>query len=396
MTVVLKDLKPLQAEIPFLKTWLETSALPLWLESGCRLSDGIFYERIGQDGAPMSGDNRRSRVPPRQIYCLTAGGARGLGGPWREAARAGMEAFDRIYLRSDGLYGALSNAEGALIDPSFDLYNQAFALFSFAQYANSFPAEADAFETKAVELLDRLEATYKHPIAGFEEDNPVKLPLCSNPHMHLFEAALAWEVQAKDKTRWSTLADEIAHMAMDRFIDPVSGGLREFFDQDWKPHPSEKGRIMEPGHQFEWAWLLDRWGDLRKSSKANSKAQRLFEIGLRHGMSPDGKVAIMSLYDDFSVHDPIARMWPQTEWLKAATKLALVTDGKARIQYIDAAVHAARAFRLFLETPIKGLWYDKRRPDGTFIDEPAPASTFYHILCAVYEAEDNLNALKAV
>jgi mannose/cellobiose epimerase-like protein (N-acyl-D-glucosamine 2-epimerase family) len=36
-----------------------------------------------------------------------------------------------------------------------------------------------------------------------------------------------------------------------------------------------------------------------------------------------------------------------------------------------------------VETP--GAWRDKYRPDGTFVDEAAPASSLYHIVAAISE-----------
>ncbi|PYG53421.1 AGE family epimerase/isomerase, partial [Rhizobium sp. UGM030330-04] len=47
---------------------------------------------------------------------------------------------------------------------------------------------------------------------------------------------------------------------------------------------------------------------------------------------------------------------------------------------------AIGALQPFLDTPVKGLWFDKWPADRPMIDEPAPASTFYHIVCAIYEA----------
>ena len=375
--------------------WLESAALPLWSSAGVEAATGGFHERIGQDGRPMVNDDRRSRVQPRQLYCFSAAHQHGLPGDWDMLVRNGLTYFENTFRKHDGLYGALASAQGVLINPEYDLYNQAFALFSFSQIASSFPDATMRMEEKAVELLRILTAHHKHPLAGFEHSDPPSLPLCSNPHMHLFEAALAWEALAERPEAWTALADEIADLALTKFIDQKSGGLREFFDHDWNPHPSDKGRIMEPGHQFEWAWLLARWGALRDNAAAIAKAERLFEIGIDHGMSHDGTVAIMSLYDDFSVYDAVARMWPQTEWLKAATKLAVVGSPERRGDYIASALKAAEAFSIFLSTPVHGLWYDKRRPDGTLVDEPAPASTFYHILCAIYEARDNVEALKA-
>jgi mannose-6-phosphate isomerase len=378
-----------------LTLWLESAAIPLWSTTGVEQTTGGFHERIGQDGRPMVPDNRRARVQPRQIYCFSAAHQKSLEGDWETIVRNGLTYFDKTFRRHDGFYGALANPEGELVSPDFDLYNQAFALFAFAQIAASFPDARMWMEERATELLRLLDTHHKHPMAGFEHGDPPSLPLCSNPHMHLFEAALAWEILAERPQAWSDLADEIAHLALTHFIDPISGGLREFFDYRWMPHPSDKGRIMEPGHQFEWAWLLARWGASRGDRSAISKSERLFEIGLSHGLSHDGNVAIMSLYDDFSVHDPVARLWPQTEWLKAATKLALVGPPEKRAHYLGSAVKATEALNLFLATPTRGLWYDKRSPDGTFVDEPAPASTFYHILCAIYEASADLSAVKA-
>ncbi len=243
-------------------------------------------------------------------------------------------------------------------------------------------------------LRRQLEARCKHPLAGFEEDDPPRLPLGSNPHMHLFEACLASEeVEGFDRVAWANLADEIAHLAMDRFIDAESGALREFFDHDWAPFPGEKGRIVEPGHLFEWAWLLLRWAERRGNAQAIVKARRLFEIGEKDGTCPDRDVVVMTLFDDFSVADPTARLWPQTEWLKAAIRFAALTEGAERERYLASAGRAAAALQRFLNVPVRGLWRDKQKADGSFVEEPAPASTFYHILCAIYELEDCLKRM---
>jgi mannose-6-phosphate isomerase len=236
-----------------------------------------------------------------------------------------------------------------------------------------------------------LQTKFKHPVAGFENDLQKNLPLKSNPHMHLFEAALAWEeFTGKGNGPWTALADEIAALCMTSFIDPRSGALREFFAADWTPFPGEQGRIVEPGHQFEWAWLLTRWGQSRDNAEAVIKAERLFEIGLKHGICPSRRVAVMALLDDFSTHDQTARLWPQTEWLKSSLRLAKVSPGIKRAYYLESAEQACAAMRLFLDVPLRGLWRDKMHYDGTFLSEPAPASSFYHIACAIDELRQSI------
>jgi mannose-6-phosphate isomerase len=129
---------------------------------------------------------------------------------------------------------------------------------------------------------------------------------------------------------------------------------------------------MEPGHQFEWAWLLDRWGRARGRDDARAAARRLFACG-RLGVDPAREVAVNALWDDLTVRDPTARLWPQTEYLKAA----LLFDAEA-----DALV-AARGLVRYLDTPASGVWRDKMQADGSFVAEPAPATSFYHVLGAV-------------
>ncbi|NRQ15957.1 Cellobiose 2-epimerase [Ensifer sesbaniae] len=375
-----------------LSQWLADKALPLWREAGVDAAGG-FVETIDMAGEPTRA-NRRARVQPRQVYCFAEAGRRGWSGDWRGAAEGGLAYFDRVFKQPSGFYGALADADGNLLDPSFDLYNQAFTLLAFAYLAEVVPARKAEMTERSNDLRSRIEAHAKHPVAGFEEDNPPRLPLCSNPHMHLFEACLASEiVDGFDQVAWANLADEIADLAMDHFIDAETGVLREFFDHDWAPFAGDKGRIVEPGHLFEWAWLLLRWAERRGSAEAIVKARRLFDIGEAHGICPNRNVAIMTLLDDLSVADPIARLWPQTEWLKASIRFAALTNGVERERYLASAARAAAALRAFLETPVAGLWRDKQKADGSFVEEPAPASSFYHILCAIYESEDCLQRL---
>ena len=105
---------------------------------------------------------------------------------------------------------------------------------------------------------------------GFESGVPASLPLQSNPHMHLFEAALAGCEVCSDSSLWKPLSDEIAELALTSSSISKTGALREFFDEHWNPAAGRPGRIVEPGHQFEWAWLLLRWGGA-KNARARAR-----------------------------------------------------------------------------------------------------------------------------
>lgn len=343
--------------------WLNTSALPLWATLGVAHPYGAFMEAISQGGEPVT-TPRRGRVQGRQIYTFaTAGELRWLG-PWRSVAQRGLEVALRDFQRPDGLFRSLVGHDGEVLDDTPAIYDQAFALLGLASAQRLGLGD---FEDEARRVWEALQGL-RHAKGGFREigDHPFQ----ANCHMHLLEATLAWGEVAGEV--WYEEADSLAEFAMAIFISP-EGYLREFFDADWRPAGGEDGRLIEPGHQFEWAWLLTRWGRLRDRPDALASARRLYDHG-RRGVDARGVVCNV-LRDDFTVIDGNARLWPQTEFLKAA----LIHGEEAD------ALAAANGLKLYLQTPVAGAWYDKLKPDGDFIDEPSPASSFYHIICALLE-----------
>ncbi len=347
----------------------------MWSTAGidCR---GAFHETLGQDGQPIDGP-RRARVQPRQLYALQV--AQSLGASVDESLlRAGLVAFIARYRRPDGLIRGLVASDGAVLDDGAVLYDQAFALLALAALRPDIGPEAEA---AAVTLRSAIVAHLGRS-QGFETATPPSLPLASNPHMHLLEACLAW-IEAGGDAEWTHLALGIVNLALDHFIDPASGALREFFDNDWRPAPGMAGRVIEPGHQFEWAWLLLRWSRLDhrhpRTIAARVAAMRLIEKGEAFGVDSARHVAINGLLDDFSIHDPQARLWPQTERIKAWTLAAAQLDAP----WWDIVADAVEGLELYLRTPTPGLWFDRMGADGALVEGPAPASSFYHIVCAI-------------
>ena len=371
-----------------LKAWALDQAFPIWWEIGADRVNGGFFEKIALDGTAVEAP-RRARVQPRQIYSYAVAGLMGWDGPWKQALEHGLDFYLSKYRRPDGFMRTLVASDGSPLDDKVDLYDQAFGLFGLAMAASVLPQHAD-LPALALGLRQALYATLKHPVAGFEETRPRTLPLLSNPHMHLFEASLAWVETGLDADGgWRAMADEIAELALAKFIDPRSGGLREYYDGDWNPAPGVDGRIVEPGHQFEWAWLLLRWGKLAGRDDAIRAALRMIAIGDGPGVDPARGVAIFALLDDMSVYDDVARLWAQTERIKAGV-LAAQIDGDPR--WWTTAAEGAEGLLKYFDVPVKGLWRDKLKADGTFVDEAAPASSFYHIVCAILELDRAVSA----
>ncbi|KQW83005.1 AGE family epimerase/isomerase [Brevundimonas sp. Root1279] len=349
--------------------WMRTAALPIWSTLGVH-ADGSFVEALTLQGRPQE-TRRRARVQTRQLFVLCRAGALGWQGPWRERVETGLDRFLAGYVRPDGAIRNALNPDGTVQDDAVVLYEQAFALLALAT-AHAAGIQTDRCEAQARVMLDRLEAEQLAD-GGWRESGDH--PFQANANMHLFEAAQAWAARGVDR-RWDGIADAIAALALSRFIDAERGFLREFFDADWRPAAGDDGRLVEPGHQFEWSFLLSRHALARGDERAMAAARRLYGHGLR-GIDPRRGVAIDQLDDSLKVRSPVARLWPQTEWLRAALNMAALTDDGERTQRLVEADAAVRGLALYLQP--NGTWRDKLNPDGGFIDEPAPASSLYHI-----------------
>ncbi|MBN9479300.1 MAG: AGE family epimerase/isomerase [Bordetella sp.] len=348
--------------------WLRQSALPLWATLG-QDEDGRFAEALSLDGHGMK-IARRARVQARQIWAYAEAGRMGWSGPWRRAVGLGVERLEAEYLRPDGLCRTLLTADGAPLDEAAMLYDQAFVLLALQSASGLRPDVA----AKAQRIREGLQAL-RLPQGGWREEGA--RPYQANAHMHLLEACLAWEEGGGD-AEWGLMADEVVRLAQTRFIDPAGGFLREFFDEAWSPASGEDGRLVEPGHQFEWTWLLARYARLRGDTTMLAWARRLYDFGTK-GVS-DSRVALDAINTDGRPRGERARLWPQTEWLKAALILAETAEDGDRRRYMTDASDALRAVWLYL-TP-NGVWRDKRLGRKGFMNEAAPASSLYHIMGA--------------
>jgi mannose/cellobiose epimerase-like protein (N-acyl-D-glucosamine 2-epimerase family) len=360
------------SEAAALQRWLFDVALPLWWNDGADRVGGGFHEAISLDGRPLA-RSHRARVIARQAFSYCEAGRLGWPGPWREAQRHALDYFRKHFVTADATVVSVVDLDGKIGDARFDLYNQAFALLAYASGRRTF-GESDRWRARAVALRTTLEQSYAHPLGGFVEDRAGGLPQRSNPHMHLLEAALAWMAVDEDPA-WRRMADGIVALCLQKFIDPTSGGLREFFGADWSPAPGVEGRICEPGHHYEWAFLLDRWARLTSRNKPEA-VQRLIAFADAHGLDARRGVAINAVLADGSIHDPVARLWAQAERIR--TYLA------HRHSQDDIAA-AVKGLWRFLATPTQGVWFDQLTPDDGFVFEPARATSLYHIVGAVAE-----------
>jgi mannose/cellobiose epimerase-like protein (N-acyl-D-glucosamine 2-epimerase family) len=367
------------ATIPFdaVRRWTFDVALPFWADVGLDGELG-FVEQLDLQGRPADVPFKRMRVQARQVYVYSHAAALG----WKDGLKAAENGY-RFMLEHgrlpEGGWARTLGREGGVLDPALDLYDQAFVIFAFAWFHRA-TGEPEAARLIA-QTLDAIERRLgREDGRGFLVALPDPGEELQNPHMHLLEAMLA-AYEAGGQGRYAEAASRLVRLFADRMFDPATGTLGEYFGPDWAPAPGERGRIVEPGHQFEWSWLLRHHGRLT-GQRHDDQALRMFAFGEAHGIDAGTGLAVDELTSDGALLKGSSRLWPQTELLKA--RLARAEFDQA----VDAAGIAAAANNLldrYIAPGPNGAWRDQIGPDGRFLCERVPASSFYHVFLAFSE-----------
>jgi mannose/cellobiose epimerase-like protein (N-acyl-D-glucosamine 2-epimerase family) len=364
------------SSVAALESWLTGIAWPFWRDYGLDRRRGGFHEALDPDTLTCSASFRRLRVLTRQIYVFSNAATLGLQGA-PEIVASGLDRLLRQARQPDGGYAWRFDLDGRVIDQRRDLYDHAFVLLALASAAEIMPATH--LRREALRLMAWLDAHMRHPAGGYREALPITGERRrQNAHMHLLEATLAaWHAFGDEL--FLDRADEIVALFLQSFFDPRRGTVPEFFTEELCPLPV--GNHVEAGHLAEWIALLDR------HRLASSRAGRLIPEGSapaaaalwrnagQFGIHPKHGAFVDKLACDGRMLSTGARLWPQTERLKAAA-LNLHTAPEA----LDAAIAALAPY---LDHPVSGLWHERRMPEGTFLAEPVPASSLYHLTSGI-------------
>jgi mannose-6-phosphate isomerase len=360
-----------------LKTLMIEQTLPLWAAVGWDAARGGFVEQLDSTGRADREAARRVRVQARQIFCFAKAAEHGWFPEGRAIALRGLEFLLAKAKSPDGRPGFVHklSPDGATLDPSRDTYDHAFILLALSSVHGLSP---DAQVRSEIEqLVEFLEGPLRSDHGGYAEGLPASRPRRQNPHMHLFEAMIA-AFDATGDASFKTRATELFDLFAAKFYDEDRRVLAEYFEDDWAW--IEPVRV-EPGHQAEWVWLLGNYQRLTGCSTTRYRIE-LMASTLRYR---DASGALVDEGDSTGrITKSTRRFWPQTEFAKAWTTQA--NDGEPDAP--DRAREALGRLRSqYLGHPVRGGWYDQFDQNGRSLVETIPASTFYHLLVAVFEAD---------
>ncbi len=355
--------------------WLADHAWPLWLEHGVDWKRRAFHEHLDGGSLQCAAPFRRLRVAARQTYVFSIAAQNGVPQA-AEAAVLGLEFLRGPARLVDGGYAWRFDLDNRPIDETRDLYDHAFVLLAFAAAAGV--VGADAVRADARALADLIATQFAHPLGGCCEGVPAGgEQRRQNPHMHLLEALLAAAGAFGDEHYFDGARD-LAALFATRFFQVREGALPEYFDDALTPVRNAGRFATEPGHHYEWIWLIQWYKTVAAAVGApdgpdlDSAAPSLFAFAEQHGVSAANGLVVNGVWSDGMVANGGFRLWPQTERLKAVARL--------RPEGLPAAL-AALTRHLAGVRP--GLWIERMDARGEALAEPAPATSLYHLTAAL-------------
>jgi mannose-6-phosphate isomerase len=364
------------------RDWVFDQAVPTWQRIGFDPARAMFHERLDMAGRPLPVPHR-AMVQARQIYVFAHAAELGLNPAGLDHARAAMETLRTRFGREseDGLsfIYSLDPDSGAVVSDARDSYTHAFVLFACAYL---YRASGDASLLAMADEVARFVETHMvDPAAGGVVDTlpPVSAadPKRQNPQMHLLEAYLALE-QAAPGHGHGERAMALVDLFQSRLLDPARGVLLEHFAADWGAHPDPaRGSFFEPGHHYEWIWLLEQ-AELLSGRDLSQARRALFATAARHGHA-GARHILDEVGVDGTARTPSHRLWPHTEAIKAAATMRRAGQPGAR-ELADAM--AGVLLDTFVGRPFAGGWMDHVSPNFEPRVDYVPASSLYHLFLA--------------
>jgi mannose-6-phosphate isomerase len=338
-----------------------------------------FIEYLTLDAKPAVVEYKRVRVQARQIYVYSQAALNGVPGAL-QAAENGYTFLTKNGWNVSGGFARRMGRLGGILDPVVDLYENAFVLFAMAWFARA---------TGRVEPIDWANRTLgwigrfmRAPnLEGFQNTIPAEVGFRrQNPHMHLLEALLAL-YETTGERHFAAEARALIGLFRRRLFDARTGTLAEIYAADWSRLDTPEGRRVEPGHHFEWVWLLDA-ACRQLGEDTTEEMNALYRFAVRHGMGT-GTRWVMDAVDTGGVPlEATGRVWPQTEAIKAHVCMHRRGDERAGFE----AVRLANLLltRFLVRSP-SGTWHEHLAPDGRPIADRIPATSLYHIAMASSE-----------
>ena len=332
--------------------------VPMWQGPGWNAELALPYEALDSQHRPLPVQRYRAMAVARQLYLFSSR----IGQPGAaERAAALFRSLQRHFHDAEhGGWFYSIDAAGQPLDRRKDLYTHAFIVFACAHYWGQVreglvEATLNAALDIVADHFARDDGLYEASL-GQDWSDLASGPL-QNPQMHLAEAfmqTLAVREDAHVQEALLTLCTAL----QTHFIEPEHGLMLE------KP----RGAVdnwFEPGHQFEWFFLLET-SPLLRGSPLHGSISRAFEYAEQCGVKETAVLAALDVAG--TVIDPTQRIWAKAEYLRA---LALRPNAEATL------LEQLRAMEQRFLHPAG--WHECVDSSGAVSRHDMPSTTPYHL-----------------
>jgi mannobiose 2-epimerase len=245
---------------------LRGNILAYWMQHAPDLTHGGFVGKITRTNRPVPRAPKGSVLNARILWTFSAA-CRMLGDktcldPAGRAYNYFLEHF--IDPEYGGVYWELDYL-GNPTNPRKQIYALAFAIYAMTEYymacgdKNALATAVQLYEIIETRSLDRRKNGYIEALShDWQTLDDLRLSekdanesKTMNTHLHILEAYASlfrvWKTDALEKA-----LENVILLFADKFIDPATGHLRMFFDDDW----NLRSDLISYGHDIECSWLL--------------------------------------------------------------------------------------------------------------------------------------------
>ena len=353
---------------------IQTNILPFWMSHSPDPANGGFY------GAVMNNLEIRNDTPRSAILCTrilwTFSAAYQK---FKRKSYLKMANYAYAYImdtfhdpKYEGLFWDVNSSRQPVTDRKHH-YAQAFAIYSLCEYSSaSGNTDSLAYAKTLYNLLEShaYEPLYRGYIEGSSRDwstladmrlseKDMNCRKSMNTMLHMMEGYTGLLKAWQDEGVRAQLANML-DVFINHIIDPQSGHLRLFFDDQWH----SLSNTISFGHDIECSWLL--WeaaqtvGDAKLSSRVFEASLKLAYAVLRDGMDSDG-----SLFQEFGpqgINHADKEWWSQAEGVVGFTNAYQLSGDK---KFLRAAEGTWAYIQEKLIDREYGDWIKHIRPDGT-------------------------------
>ncbi len=364
--------------------------IPKWYEVFYDPVQGNFHERLTRGFKPVPDQPRRLLTQCRQLAMYSSALMTGETLGFNPDLRHHFEQLCRqYYVPETGGWRFSIDDQGRPKDPSYDLYSLSFVIFALTHYYRA--TQDEEAHTIARDTLRFIDRKFRAPdVIGFAEAlgqdlKPLPRIRRQNPHMHLFEACL-FAADIWDDNIFKACASELAGLFFTYFYDGKQNQLCEWFNDDLTPH-EEKGHIVEPGHYYEWVWLLNKFD----AKRYRLTCEHLLEWANTYGWDAEYGGIYDELTPEGDIISDTKRIWPFTEAIKAN---ALMLPKFQPLVKQERKNRIAEMVAIFKDKYIedRGFWTERLNRDLSPLTDYMPGTTPYHVYFGIMETRSILRA----